>query len=182
MNPWSGAMARMVSSSLWPGGLASKHIVRHCCWNTQLSLVEWRTDARFYQARLWVRGKYLVFDGFCQWHGELEQYLVKCFNFTSPSHGSTDFFGSCLTELFETTGLDILSMEMPTIEAVTQFHRHCTALDALNLDSVSVSPTELVLCHSTFSNVRKPWVSYILIKGSLVANFRYTNFWVAWQE
>eukprot|EP00434_Breviolum_minutum_P017216 symbB.v1.2.015197.t1/scaffold1129.1/size136302/5 len=41
-------------------------------------------------------------------------------------------------------GLDILSMEMPTIEAVTQFHRHCTALDALNLDSVSVSPTELV--------------------------------------
>lgn len=109
------------------------------------------------------RGKYLVFDGFCQWHGELEQYLVKCFNFTSPSHGSTDFFGSCLTELFETTGLDILSMEMPTIEAVTQFHRHCTALDALNLDSVSVSPTELVLCHSTFSNVRKPWVSYILI-------------------
>lgn len=76
---------------------------------------------------------------------------------------SVDFFGSCLNELFETTGLDILSMEMPTIEAVTQFHRHCTALDALNLDSVSVSPTELVLCHSTFSNVRKSWVSYILI-------------------
>ena len=23
---------------------------------------------------------------------------------------------------------------------------------------------------------------YMIIKGSLVANFRYTNFWVAWQE
>ena len=53
-------------------------------------------------------------------------------------------------------------MEIPTIEAVTQFHRHCTALDALNLDSVSVSPTELVPCHSAFSNVRKPWGIYIM--------------------
>ena len=38
-------------------------------------------------------------------------------------------------------------------------------------------------------NLQTPWMLEgsvrelrILIKGSLVANFRYTNFWVAWQE
>lgn len=42
-----------------------------------------------------------------------------------------------------TEGLSIISMETPTIEAVTQFHRRCTALDALKLEAIT-SPVEAV--------------------------------------
>jgi hypothetical protein len=56
-------------------------------------------------------------------------------------------------------------METPTIEAVTQFHRRCTALDALKLEAIT-SPREAV------SRLGRSWFSWILVKDSLFLQFQ----------
>ena len=102
-------------------------------------------------------------------------FFVFCWHFDFPSSLPWDaiswiscqFIGASriLLSQYAPTGLSIMCMETPTIEAVTQFHRRCTALDALKLEAIT-SPSEAV------SRLGRSWFSWILVKDSLFLQFQ----------
>lgn len=69
-----------------------------------------------------------------------------------------------------------MCMETPTIEAVTQFHRRCTALDALKLEAIT-SPSEAV---AFWLNIRNLSVIVALLQLYIQPRLQLPNSYEEW--